>query len=197
MEKEISYFKVYFPAENTRLYDIISQLMCVLTMIVFSQFILYTEAGTGISPYWLVVVAMMAYLVWKYLEHTKGKSVSYSIGLAVSGIIFLTIARGSSLLIGIGFVYLVTAFVERYIKAPLVIEFDEDEIVVKRIFSKHEPWAFVSNVLLKEGMLTIDYKNNKIFQKEVTEDVSPAMEKEFNEFCRSQLKVHASEALVK
>ena len=48
-------------------------------------------------------------------------------------------------------------------------------------------WKELSNLILKDGLLTIDFKNNKIIQQYV-EEISLAIdEKEFNEFCRLQL----------
>lgn len=45
----------------------------------------------------------------------------------------------------------------------------------------------MANTILKDGVLTIDSKNNKLFQKEIQEYVSPETEKEFNHFCLTHL----------
>lgn len=49
-------------------------------------------------------------------------------------------------------------------------------------------WDAISNMLLKDGILTIDMKNNKILQELVDDKDGSIDEKEFNEFCRQQLK---------
>ena len=51
---------------------------------------------------------------------------------------------------------------------------------------KEFEWKDINNIILKDGMLTIDLKNNRIFQNLIEEGVS-VDEKEFNEFCRQQL----------
>ena len=45
-----------------------------------------------------------------------------------------------------------------------------------------------NNIVLKDGLLTLDFTNNKIYQKEIESEYSSAEEKEFNEFCNTQLK---------
>ena len=42
-------------------------------------------------------------------------------------------------------------------------------------------------MILKFGVLTIDFKNNKIIQGEVNDDVPLQVETEFNVFCKQQL----------
>lgn len=54
----------------------------------------------------------------------------------------------------------------------------------KKIFS----WNSLQNIVLKDGLITIDFKNNKIIQSEILAKESNIYnEAEFNEFCRSQL----------
>lgn len=48
-------------------------------------------------------------------------------------------------------------------------------------------WNELSNIILKDGLLTIDFKNNKIIQQLVEDPAGDVNEKEFNEFCMEQL----------
>lgn len=45
-------------------------------------------------------------------------------------------------------------------------------------------WKELHNIIIKDGILTIDFKNNKLLQAELEE---PFNEKKFNEFCKEQL----------
>jgi hypothetical protein len=45
-------------------------------------------------------------------------------------------------------------------------------------------------VMLRDGLLTLDFKDNTLIQKEVLDDDEPdAPEDEFNEYCRSKLVI--------
>jgi hypothetical protein len=55
-------------------------------------------------------------------------------------------------------------------------------------------WNDLNNIILKDGLLTIDFKNNKLAQSEVVNgDNDYALnEKEFNDFCSQQIQATVS-----
>lgn len=60
--------------------------------------------------------------------------------------------------------------------------------VTINFFPKKEyGWDQFSNVILKDGLLTLDFKNNKLFQGEI-EDEKAINENEFNSFANIELK---------
>ena len=83
--------------------------------------------------------------------------------------------------------YIVSAFLEGQLKFPQEIGFDVEEVAFNHFPSKHYSWSEIQNVMLKDNIITIDFKNNRIFQKETETDTKPDLEKEFNEFCRQRL----------
>lgn len=48
-------------------------------------------------------------------------------------------------------------------------------------------WKDISNVILRDDLLTIDLKNDHIIQHTVITEGNPVNQKEFNEFCRKAL----------
>ena len=74
-------------------------------------------------------------------------------------------------------------------KRPLEIGFNDDRIVINNIVRQWYDWSAFNNVILKDGLLTLDFKNNRLFQKEIADDdeEDDADEEEFNSFCRSRL----------
>ena len=69
----------------------------------------------------------------------------------------------------------------------LVVHVTNKTIVVPYILQKDVAWEEVNNVILKDGLLTIDFKNNKLFQHIILNSDEDISEKEFNEFCKEQL----------
>lgn len=49
-------------------------------------------------------------------------------------------------------------------------------------------WEQLNNIILKDGLLTIDLKNNRLIQQAIDDKNSPVNEQNFNEFCRQQLQ---------
>ena len=49
-------------------------------------------------------------------------------------------------------------------------------------------WSELENVVLKDGLISIDFKSNKLIQSEITETGGAIIEIEFNRFCTVQLQ---------
>ncbi len=56
------------------------------------------------------------------------------------------------------------------------------------LYNRIYKWADMGNVVLKDGILTLDFKSNKIFQSELKENETPVDEQKFNQFCTEQLQ---------
>ena len=65
------------------------------------------------------------------------------------------------------------------------IHFYPEEIVFSSVPVRHVSWNELSNVMLRDNLLTMDYHNNKLFQAEI--NAGSLREKDFNEFCRNKL----------
>jgi hypothetical protein len=84
--------------------------------------------------------------------------------------------------------FILFAILEAQAKYPLEIGFYRGGIVVNYLFKKKYPWTALQSVILKDGLLTLDFRNNVLFQKEVLDDDEPdADEDEFNDYCRGKL----------
>jgi hypothetical protein len=70
----------------------------------------------------------------------------------------------------------------------LVAIFSETGIVYPSFLYKKITWGKLNNVILKDGLVTIDFKSNKFIQQAVDETPIAVNEQEFNEFCKTQLR---------
>jgi hypothetical protein len=79
-----------------------------------------------------------------------------------------------------------------FLKKKFEFLFNRQEILLSAFFKRRIKWWALENVVLKDTLLTLDFKNNKILQSEILfEESNVPDEQEFNEFCRLQLKAHA------
>lgn len=72
----------------------------------------------------------------------------------------------------------------------LIARVNATEVVYPSFPPKQLAWSDLNNIILKDGILTIDRKNNKIAQAEVIngENDYDVDEKEFNDFCQVHLR---------
>jgi hypothetical protein len=72
-------------------------------------------------------------------------------------------------------------------KRPLLVKFFSANINYPSFPQKNIEWQSVNNIILKDGLLTIDLKNNKFMQQAIDETKTSINEQEFNDFCQQQL----------
>ena len=95
--------------------------------------------------------------------------------------------------IWMGLLFAVAAIIEKQVKFASEIGFSKEEIAFNTFPNKKKiDWTELNNVVLKDGLLTLDKKDNTLIQKEIDETVSSLLESEFNNFCKTQLKQNQS-----
>ena len=68
-----------------------------------------------------------------------------------------------------------------------IVSINEKHVIYPSFPKKKIDWQELSNLIIKDGLLTIDFKNNRIIQQQIANISSTIDEKEFNDFCRQQL----------
>lgn len=167
-----------------RLIDGISQLMLFLSLLVFT----YSFQTSGIEKkeavaLYIIIGIIIAWLVRSYFVQKKQGTAYYRIAM-------LAAAVGWAFQLGwewIAVIFFLAAVFEKQVKFPDEIAFDENEVVRNTFPKKHYTWHELNNVVIKDGIITIDLKNNHLIQKEIEDPGSDKTEKEFNEFCRERL----------
>jgi hypothetical protein len=92
--------------------------------------------------------------------------------------------------IGMGILMFVLAIMGWKSVQKVIIRFNDKAILYPSIFyQKNLPWSQVSNCMVKDNVLTIDLKSNKLMQFTVQEaENSELNEEEFNRFVRACMK---------
>ena len=72
-----------------------------------------------------------------------------------------------------------------YFNRRIKVSFNDKVIIINSIPSKKWMWKQFSNVVMKDGLLTFDFKSNKLIQWQV-EEIN-INEPEFNRFCVEQI----------
>ncbi|HQD11089.1 MAG TPA: hypothetical protein PLQ65_15565, partial [Flavihumibacter sp.] len=83
--------------------------------------------------------------------------------------------------------FIVMGLLERQAKKNLEIGFDAEQIVFNNFPRKHYGWQDFSNIVLRDNILTLDYTDNRLFQRETIDEEGDADEDEFNAYCQTRL----------
>jgi hypothetical protein len=169
--------------ENSKYIDIISFLLCSISALIFLREQLVTPQKTIV---YLIGFLFLAVAVGRnvYLKRVRGQeSVKYNRALFFAAIVWTVMPYFQWLI----FVYGFLGLFEAQAKFPLEIGFTEKQIVFNSIIKRKYSWSDFNNVVLKDNVLTLDFKTDKIFQKEAIDEEGEADEDEFNDFCKQHL----------
>ncbi|MEO5967316.1 MAG: hypothetical protein ABIP69_03575 [Ferruginibacter sp.] len=104
-------------------------------------------------------------------------------GMAIAGLLLLIL--GKTIPAFLLFVMSALGFVMR---RDVSFTFTEDEVVINTTPKKSFHWNEFNQILLKDGILTMDFKNNKLIQEELLDHNNHFSENEFNDFCLNKIK---------
>lgn len=175
-------FVIELKRPSYRLINGVSQLMYLLSIVVFCLILFQKEAVRPIVLY-ITIIGIILWWIYCLIAEKKNHQPYYRMGLlmAAAGWFFISNGRWITL------IYVIAAILEKQAKFPQEIAFADDEIVFNSFPKQHYAWSDMKNVILKDGIITVDFKNNKLLQKEIQSGSTAQDEKEFNEFCRIKL----------
>jgi len=174
-------YVVTLKRENARKSDLVSVLLLIFSILSFC----YVQIRSGFSAF-LSISAIILFLglIMNLYSYQKRREMRYRNWLFAAGLFWL----GMPFLQWMFLPFVFLALLEAQAKYPLEIGFYADGIVLNSLFKKKFPWTSLQSVILKDGLLTLDFRDNKLIQKEVLDDDEPdAPEDEFNDYCRSKL----------
>lgn len=137
---------------------------------------LYAWAGGGLSLLWLLYILL------------RGQSVGNSRMRFTPGYGFLFFLWIKLQFYWAAPVVLLLAVLDYIARRPLLVCFTEQQIDYPSFPRRAIAWTELQNVVLKDGLLTIDFVNNKMLQTEVEASVSTTEEAEFNAFARQMVE---------
>jgi hypothetical protein len=175
-------YVVTLKKSSDRQIDLISIFLCAFSVLVFvfEQF----RAAKFDYAATLFAIIIAGGVLFNLFFTKKDKPVRYKNLLFLAGIYWIMMPYLS----WVSIIFFFLAFLEYQAKHPLEVGFAKEEVVINTLIKRKFNWSSFNNIILKEGLLTLDFKNNRIFQKETLDDDEPdADEDEINDYCRKQL----------
>jgi hypothetical protein len=167
--------------ESSRYVNIFGFLLTFGSAVLFTREML--SRNSLVLPYFIGIIFIIGLLAWNaFIYYKTDKEIYYSKALLIAGLVWTRMPYFEWLVIVFAFL----AILEYQAKRPLEIGFMQDHIIFNGLIRKKVNWSEIDNVILKDGVLTIDFKNNRLFQKETDSGDNEASEQEFNMWCRTR-----------
>lgn len=182
-KQEVFPYVVVLKKKHRRAVDLIG-LFAVLLFILLLAYTLIRKQGESMYAGIAVIISfsgLLGYNIKKY-RGKKSTEIFPLYLMAISSLFFFPAQSAFFIALSI------TGFWSRRKEE---IGFSEKHIVFKSLWRKRILWADLNNAMIKDGILTLDYKNNKLFQAETDDDDDneeyEVPEEAFNAWCREQL----------
>ena len=171
---------------NERAYNLFTWFLFFLHIVVAAVIALTTgDNKVKISIYVLLgFYALLSIIYFFYRRHKRALE-TFSLILALLYANFWFQHVGIIAVLIFALVYIFVSMVKG--KRTTVL-FSDEGIELTRVFKTVVfSWSAMDNVILKDNLLTLDFKTNKIIQVEIVENARTIDEAEFNRFCKDQL----------
>ena len=184
-------YVVILKRDSGKAIDFLSLLLCFFSVVSF-LFVFFTAAHINYLLGFVAGYLLKGIVLNGIIRRKKGVPVYYKYYLLAAALGWLAMPVTPWLCVVLVFM----AFLEGQAKYPLEIGFDQDRVVINTLIKQRHDWSVFNNIVLKDGLLTLDFKSNRLLQKEVAddEDEDDADEEEFNAFCRARLAAERSVA---
>jgi hypothetical protein len=173
-------FIILLKNEKLKTYTIIGWLIIALNFVSFFYIGITGMSKIDNLPYFSAGLLFIIFL-FRFIsnrEDAENDSLSLSFSIAIISLIVMQFYWAAVIIF---FLFLFQDISRR----KLTVLVYDDRIIYPSFPKRTIEWEEMNNAVLKDGWLTIDLKNNKIFQNEI---ISPTSEIDFNEFCDTQLQ---------
>lgn len=173
-------YEIVLKNEKEKVYLIISWLLLFsnfISLVLLTISVDFTKLG----PFILGLLAVAAIFLRRYFKR-KNEKITFQWVFFIFSLAWFTTPYDWP-----AYVNLVFFVLEPIASRRLPVHFYDDRIVYPSVIPKKILWKEINNVILKDNILTIDLKNNKLFQQSVDRTYTTKNEAEFNDFCRQRL----------
>lgn len=188
MSKEFD-FVITLKSYDDKIIRLISQLLIFISVSSFAYFAIQFFSNPATRKHGIILFSLIAIILssWVYVAAYKYKP-SFRLAFFTAGLTFLFYFPVPVLKYVLAILYIVIGLLEKSVKFNKEICVDKEGILINAIPDKFYPWQKMNNVIIRGQMITLDFKNNRIFQKEIEGDVSPETAAEFNAYCRELIQ---------
>ena len=167
-----------------RYIDLLGLLLSILSAAAFARE-LTLSSKVGVA-YLVGLVFVVGVVIYNLIQSRRKRKVYYSRALLIAALVWMKMPY----LQWLAFVFIILGLLEYQAKYSVEIGFADDRVVINYMFKKVYRWDQFNNIVLKDGLITLDFTNNRVLQREIEddEDEDDAEEDELNEYCRSRME---------
>lgn len=172
-------FELVLKNEKIKQYHLFALLIISLNVI-FLGSLAFTNIEIRFRSIAIILLIAVFFIVEKYSKKKQYNAKAAATLLIILAYLAFQLWWAAFVVAGLAILYIISV-------RKLIVTVNTSGINYPSAIRKEIEWKELNNMLLKDGLLTIDFKNNKIIQQLIENSNETVDEKEFNDFCREQL----------
>jgi len=172
-------FEIGLKNNKHRSYSRIRYLVVLMDLAFFICYVIHERQGAG----WLMV--LLAAVGLMEAAPRKGFIRQRIASIVIYGMLAIAWAMING---WFTLLHLLLSFLDTISTSALHVSINNEGIIYPSFPEKKIAWDELQNVVLKDGILTIDFVNDTLLQADVDTDNTTTDEIVFNQYCREQLK---------
>lgn len=188
MSEKFNYV-ITIKSNEAKIIQTISNILVVIALAIFLYLAvdyIQVERLKTFAIFLFVVCGIIA-VIWLYVMLNKYKP-SFRYAFFLAGISLFFYFPHPVLKFVLGGLYILLGLIESSVRKPKEIAVDNSGILINGLPGKFILWNKLKNVVIKDQLITIDFKNNKLYQKEIDGFITPEIQNEFNAFVRQRIQ---------
>lgn len=172
-------FEIGLKNNKHQSYSRIRYLVVLMDLAFFICYVIHERQGAG----WLILLLVTVGLA--EMGSKKGLLKQRMASIVIYGLLAIAWAMINGWL---ALLHLLLSFLDTIATGALLVLINNEGIIYPSFPEKKITWEELQNVVLKDGILTIDFKNDKLLQADVDIDTTSTAEAVFNQYCQEKLK---------
>jgi hypothetical protein len=174
----VNSYKIEIPNDKINSYKLVTFIILTLNFIGFGYvFIRTSSTATMVS----IIGIILSAVPWLYYLLNKKHLQSPLLETSLFAAAFMWLYFGNTWMGILIILFAIIGFIAN--KKPIII-FSEKGIQYPSFPSRFYLWDEVAHVILKDDILTIDFKNNKLLQFNIEKNIADAIDSnKFNNYC--------------
>jgi len=179
-------YEITMPDQRTRFYPLVTLFMLVINTFMFGY--LMSRANEDVKGYGLIklgcIVGLVS-IVFFAVQRYKNILLSYKPEIAFIIMAMIWFFLGAYWQ---GILMLLVAVMGLISNRKQLLRISDEGILMQGLRTRKIEWSDLSNIIMKDAILTIDLKDNRLFQMQLgAQDRLRIREEEFNAYCRQKL----------
>ncbi len=174
-------FEIILKNDKIKSYRTIALIILLFNLAIFT-FLLFYDAFRAVALSSIIALALYVLLRWYVFKKQNAANFFDEFAFFIPAMCWFGL-HSYILMI----VLIIMGFLYRFSLQQFKFVFTSEKVMKLNFPKKEFDWNSFSNVILKDNILTLDFKNNKLIQAEI-EKAQNVNETEFNQFAQSKLR---------